>query len=92
MGPTPPRSQNGRGGLGLLIVPASCAAIYFARIASRLLASWLIGTISCSAGIAASTLWDLPTGAAVVAALGVAFALAVIGSIFPQGPKQLGVL
>ncbi len=68
---------------GLLIVPASCAAIFFGSISSRLLASGLIGTISCSAGIAASALWDLPTGAAVVAALGVAFALAVIGSLTP---------
>ncbi len=71
---------------GLLIVPASCAAIFFARISNRLLASWLIGAISSSAGIAASAIWDLPTGAAVVAALGVAFALAVIGSIFPRVP------
>ena len=71
---------------GLLIVPASCAAIFFASIFGRLLASWLIGTISCSVGIAASAVWDLPTGAAVVAALGVAFALAVIGSSCPQAP------
>ncbi|MEN8185007.1 MAG: metal ABC transporter permease, partial [Myxococcota bacterium] len=71
---------------GLLIVPASCAAIFFAGISNRLLASWAIGTISCSAGIAASAVWDLPTGAAVVTALGVAFALAVIGSSFPQAP------
>jgi zinc/manganese transport system permease protein len=69
---------------GLLIVPASCAAIFFASISNRLLASWLIGTISSSAGIAASAIWDLPTGAAVVAALGVAFALAVLGSIFSR--------
>ena len=71
---------------GLLIVPASCAAIFFAGISSRLLAGWIIGTISCSAGIAASAIWDLPTGAAVVAALGVAFTLAVIGSIFRRAP------
>jgi zinc/manganese transport system permease protein len=67
---------------GMLIVPASCAAIFFAAIAQRFLAGWLIGTVACSAGIAASAFWDLPTGAAVVAALGVAFALAALGSIF----------
>lgn len=72
---------------GLLIVPASCAAIFFASNSNRLLASWLIGTISSSAGIAASAIWDLPTGAAVVAALGVAFALAVAGSVFSQAPE-----
>ncbi|MCP5066951.1 MAG: metal ABC transporter permease [bacterium] len=69
---------------GLLIVPASCAAIYFTGISNRLLAAWLIGTVSCGAGIASSAFWDLPTGAAVVAALGVAFALAVIGSGFSR--------
>jgi len=58
------------------------AAIFFAAIAQRFLAGWLIGTAACSAGIAASAYWDLPTGAAVVTALGVAFALAALGSIF----------
>jgi len=72
---------------GLLIVPASCAAIFFAKISNRLLASWFIGTISSSAGIAASAIWDLPTGPAVVTALGVAFALVVTGSIFSQAPE-----
>ena len=67
---------------GLLIVPASCAAIFFATIGLRILAGWLIGTVASGAGIAASAFWDLPTGAAVVAALGVAFALAVLGSAF----------
>ena len=67
---------------GMLIVPASCAAIFFATIAHRFLAGWLIGTVACGAGIAASAFWDLPTGAAVVTALGVAFALAALGSIF----------
>ncbi|MDH3225513.1 MAG: metal ABC transporter permease [Thermoleophilia bacterium] len=71
---------------GLLIVPASCAAIFFATISRRLLAGWLIGTIACSAGVAASAFWDLPTGAAVVTALGFAFALAVLGSIFSHAP------
>ncbi len=70
---------------GMLIVPASCAAIFFAAIAQRFLAGWLVGTVACSAGIAASAFWDLPTGAAVVAALGVAFALAALGSIFSGG-------
>ena len=67
---------------GLLIVPASCAAIFFATIGLRLLAGWLIGSAGSGVGIAASALWDLPTGAAVVAALGAAFALAVLGAAF----------
>jgi len=69
---------------GLLIVPASCAAIYFVQVSSRLYASWLVGGIACSAGIAASAMWDLPTGASVVAALGVAFTLAVLLSGFAR--------
>jgi zinc/manganese transport system permease protein len=69
---------------GMLIVPASCAAILFAAIAQRFFAGWLIGTVACSAGIAASAFWDLPTGAAVVTALGAAFALAAFGSIFSR--------
>ena len=72
---------------GMLIVPASCAAIFFAAIAQRFLAGWLIGTVACSAGIAASAFWDLPTGAAVVAALGVTFALVALASIF-SGAKD----
>ena len=72
---------------GMLIVPASCAAIFFARISNRLLASWLIGTISSCAGIAASAIWDLPTGAAVVAALGAAFAVSVIATSFVEAPS-----
>ncbi len=67
---------------GMLIVPASCAAIFFVAITQRFLAGWLIGTLASSAGIAASAFWDLPTGAAVVTALGVAFALAAFWSIF----------
>ena len=69
---------------GLLIVPASCAAIFFTTIAARLLAGLLVGVGASSAGIAASAFWDLPTGAAVVTALGVAFTLAVLGSIFSR--------
>ncbi len=67
---------------GLLIVPASCAAIWFASLSNRLLAGGATGAISCGAGIAASALWDLPTGAAVVTALGVVFAMAMVGSAF----------
>jgi zinc/manganese transport system permease protein len=69
---------------GLLIVPASCAAIFFATIGLRLLAGWLVGTVASGAGVAASAFWDLPTGTAVVTALGIAFALAALGSTFSR--------
>jgi zinc/manganese transport system permease protein len=74
----------------LLIVPASCAAIFFATVPRRLIGGWLIGTLACGAGIAASAHWDLPTGAAVVTALGVAFALAVLGSVFSNAGSSSG--
>jgi zinc/manganese transport system permease protein len=69
---------------GLLIVPAACAAIFFGTIGMRLLGGWIVGAVASGAGIAASVVWDLPTGAAVVTALGAAFALAVVGSIFSR--------
>jgi zinc/manganese transport system permease protein len=69
---------------GLLIVPAACAAIFFGSIRMRLLVGWIVGTVASAAGIAASAVWDLPTGAAVVTALGAAFALAVLGAIFSR--------
>jgi zinc/manganese transport system permease protein len=67
---------------GLLIVPASCAAIFFASIGLRIFGGWLIGSVFSGIGIAASAYWDLPTGAAVVTALGAAFALVVLASGF----------
>jgi zinc/manganese transport system permease protein len=39
---------------------------------------WLVATVSSGAGLYASYRWDVPTGAAVVCALGVALLLAVI--------------
>ena len=65
----------------LLIVPAACAALFLASLRGRLLGGWLIGTLGSAAGIVASALWDLPTGASVVAALGVAFAVSLGASV-----------
>ena len=59
-----------------LIVPAACAALFTTRTAPRLLLGWAIGAVASLAGIAASWEWDLPTGPAVVAALGAAFVIA----------------
>lgn len=64
----------------LLIVPASCAALFLSSLRSRLAGAWAVGAGACVAGIAASAVWDLPTGPAVVAALGVAFAATLAAS------------
>lgn len=53
-----------------LIVPAVAAAMLAANPARRLVVGWCVGTLGSVAGIAASFLWDLPTGAAVVSTLG----------------------
>ena len=65
----------------LLIVPAACAALFLASLRGRLLGGWLIGTLASAAGVVASALWDLPTGASVIAALGVAFAVSLSASL-----------
>lgn len=59
---------------GLLIVPAASAAIFFGSVAHRLVGAWIIGSLACALGVAASAQWDLPTGASVVTALGGTFA------------------
>ena len=58
-----------------LIVPAVCGAFLAKPIGQRLTVGWVVGVITSMAGIAASYFWDLPTGATVVCAFGVALIL-----------------
>ena len=53
-----------------LIVPAVAGAALALTPSRRLLIGWTVGALGSVAGLAASFRWDLPTGAAVVAALG----------------------
>jgi zinc/manganese transport system permease protein len=55
-----------------LIVPAVCAAFVADSLPVRLLVGWLIATLGSVVGLAASYRFDLPTGAAIVCALGAA--------------------
>lgn len=64
-----------------LIVPAACAMLFFTGTRGRLLAGCGFGTLGSGAGIAASALWDLPTGASVVAALGAVFVLCGLAAL-----------
>ncbi len=57
-----------------LVVPAACAMMFFRRVGRRLLAGWVVGIAASTGGLAASAVWDLPTGAAVVGVLGILFA------------------
>jgi zinc/manganese transport system permease protein len=58
-----------------LIVPAVCANFLAERIGARLLAGWLVATLASVAGLIGSYRFDLPTGAALVCALGLMLAL-----------------
>ncbi|MBI3021312.1 MAG: metal ABC transporter permease, partial [Candidatus Omnitrophica bacterium] len=54
-----------------LIVPAVCGVFLAQTISQRLLIGWTVGTLTSMAGVTASYVWDLPTGATVVCAFGV---------------------
>lgn len=53
-----------------LVIPTVIAALFFSDIATRLVAGWSIGFVGSVLGILASVVFDLPTGAAVVATFG----------------------
>jgi len=59
-----------------LVVPAAIAVLLVRGVGARLALGWLVGAVVSAAGLAASYAWDLPTGATVVAAFGVALASA----------------
>ncbi len=56
-----------------LIVPSVCALILGKSMMSRLQIGWSIGALASLLGIVASAIFDLPTGAAIVAAFGFIF-------------------
>lgn len=53
-----------------LIVPAVCANFLAVRLSLLLVIGWIIATLASAAGLFASFEFDLPTGAAIVCALG----------------------
>ena len=55
-----------------LIIPAVCANIFATTLRTRLAVGWCVATLSSIAGLYASYRLDLPTGAAIVCALGLA--------------------
>jgi len=60
-----------------LIVPAACAALISRSWRGRMILGWGIGLAGSILGLFASARWDMPTGAAVVAAFGLLFAIVV---------------
>jgi zinc/manganese transport system permease protein len=59
-----------------LIVPAAIGVIFSSSPVKQLVIGWIVGVLASAAGIAASFVLDLPTGAAMVCAFGVALAVA----------------
>ena len=82
-----------------LIVPALAATTLAGAVATRLVIGWSFGAAVSLAGVAASAVFDLPTGATVVCAFGIALFLGwalvhatggrVLGRALPRrGQKQ----
>lgn len=70
----------------LLIVPSVITKLFSDRFMPRLLAGWGLGIVGTCIGIAASWVWDLPTGAAVVVAFGALLLVAgIIRAVLPRG-------
>ena len=58
-----------------LVVPAAIAVLLVRGVSRRLALGWLVGAVVSAAGLVASYRWDLPTGAAIVSAFGLALAV-----------------
>lgn len=72
----------------LLIIPAFTAALWTARIWPRLLLGWALGLLGSFVGLALSFFADLPTGATVVAVLGLLPLLTGVLHLAGVGPLQ----
>jgi zinc/manganese transport system permease protein len=71
-----------------LIIPAAIGVMFAPSLARQLAVGWIVGTFTSATGLAASFAFDLPTGATMVCAFGVA--LAVAGLLYPflRGNRQ----
>ena len=65
-----------------LIVPAVCANFLADSLKARLLVGWATATGASVVGLYASYTLDLPTGAAIVCALGLALGATIIAASF----------
>lgn len=70
-----------------LIVPAAGAALLTRSWRGRLAIGWTLGLLGSVLGLLASATWDMPTGAAIVAAFGALFAL-VLGMSQVRGRRM----
>jgi len=71
-----------------LIMPAAIGVLYATTFSRQLLVGWGTGTVASAAGLVASYFLDLPTGAAMVCAFGLALALAGITYPFFRSDRR----
>jgi zinc/manganese transport system permease protein len=64
-----------------LIIPAAIGVMFASSLARQLAIGWIVGTLTSAVGLAASFVFDLPTGAAMVCTFG--GALATAGLLYP---------
>lgn len=70
-----------------LIIPAAIGVMFASTLSKQLAIGWIAGILTSAAGFAASFTFDLPTGAAIVCAFGVALALAGLVHPFVRGDR-----
>src|SRR4029077_18381286 len=70
-----------------LIIPAAIGVMYASTLPRQLAIGWIAGILTSAAGFAASFAFDLPTGAAIVCAFGIALALAGLAYPFVRGDR-----
>jgi zinc/manganese transport system permease protein len=71
-----------------LIIPAAIGVMFADSLARQLAIGWVIGTFVSAAGLAASFIFDLPTGAAMVCAFGASLAFAGVLYPFLRGSRR----
>jgi zinc/manganese transport system permease protein len=70
-----------------LIIPAAIGVMFADSLSRQLAIGWISGTLVSAAGLAASFVFDLPTGAAMVCAFGASLALAGVLYPFLRGDR-----
>jgi zinc/manganese transport system permease protein len=71
-----------------LIIPATIGILLADSLSRQLAIGWIVGVLVSAAGVAASFVFDLPTGAAMVCAFGASLALAGVLYPFVRGDRQ----
>jgi zinc/manganese transport system permease protein len=71
-----------------LVIPAVIATLFATRIGVRLAIGWAVGIAACLIGMVASYRFDMPSGPAVVASLGVALVLAALLIYIVHAPRK----